>query len=136
MGFWDNKTKEENNTITISQDDLKTIYEYNNAKQSVVIIGNDLCSFCTNLVSFLSTLDNNIFDTKYYNVYDNNSTKYNKETERIKKEFLNHFKVKVEFYPTVIIGDKYIVGFNDTMEKKYIDSIYHSYRNEIETVIK
>ena len=49
--------------------------------------------------------------------------------------FLNHFKKTVEYYPTVIIGDKYIVGFNDTMEKEYIDSIYYSYRNEIETII-
>jgi len=127
-----NKTNEENNIITISQDDLKTISEYNNAKQSVVIISNNSCSYCKKLLSFLSTLDNNIFEIKNYN----NSANTNKETKRIKKEFYNYFKVNADFSPTVIIGNKYIVGFNDTMGKEYIDSIYYSYRNEIGTVIK
>lgn len=133
---FNNKTTEENNNITISHDNLTANYEYNNAKQEVIIISNNSCSHCTNLKKFLSTLDNNIFEVKYYDIYVNNSTKHSKETERLKKEFLNHFKVNVEYYPTVIIGDKYIVGYSDTMNKQYIDSIYYSYRNEIKTVVK
>lgn len=133
---FNNETNEENVTIIISKDNFKTNYEYNNTKQSVVVIGNNSCSYCTKLLDFLSTLDNNIFDTKYYNVYVNNSTKYNKETEKIKKEFLQYFKETVEHYPTVVIGDKYIEGYSKEMEQEYINNIYYSYRNEIETVIK
>lgn len=133
---FNNQTKEENNSITISHDNLTADYEYNNRKQEVIIIGNNSCSHCTNVKKFLLSLDNNIFEVKYYDVYVNNSTKYNKETERISKEFLNYFKVKVEYYPTVIIGDNYIIGYSDTMNKQYIDSIYSSYRNEVKTVIK
>lgn len=127
---FNNQTTEENNKITISQDGLKQIYEYNNEKQQVTIIGNKSCSFCTNLVNFLSTLDSNVFEVKYYDVYSN------KEIERVKKEFLNYFKINAKFYPTVIIGNKYIAGYSDDMEKKYIESIYYFYRNKIETVIK
>lgn len=133
---FNNQTKEETNNITISQDNLTANYEYNNAKQEVIIISNNSCSHCANLKKFLSTLDNNIFEAKYYDIYVNNSTKYNKETERLSNEFLNYFKVKVEYYPTVIIGDKYIVGYSDTMNKQYVDSIYYSYRNEVKTVLK
>lgn len=132
---FNNTTKEEKNKITISQDDLKTIYEYHSAKQAVVIIGNNLCSHCTDLVNFLATLDIKIFDTKFYDIYTNNSIEY-KEIERLKQEFSNHFKTPIEYFPTVIIGNKYIVGFGDDMRKEYIDSIYHSYRNEVETVIE
>lgn len=126
-----NQTNEEINTTIISENDLKQTYEYNNNKQSVVVVGYDSCCYCTNLLNFLSTLDNNIFDTKYYNIQVNN-----KEIERVSKEFSQYFKEDIKYYPTVIIGDKYITGFNETMEKEYIDSIYYSYRNEIETVIK
>lgn len=133
---FNNQTTGENNKITISQDNLITTYEYNNEEQQVIIIGYNNCSHCTNLVNFLSTLDSNVFDVKYYDIYANNSTKYNNEIERLKKEFSKHFKVNVEFYPTVIIGNKYILGYNDDMGKEYIDSIYYSYRNKIETVIK
>ena len=130
---FDNQTNEESVKIIISQNDLKEVYEYNNEKQLVTVIGYDSCRFCTELLSFLSTLDSNIVDIKYYNIYDEGSKK---EIERVSKEFLQKFNEKVEFYPTVIIGDKYILGFNETMEKKYIGSIYESYRNEIETIIK
>ena len=126
---FNNQTSEENSKINISQDDLKTTYEYNNTKQAVVIIGNNDCRYCTNLVDFLSTLDDNILEIKYYDIQNN-------EIWRVKKEFLNYFKVNSEYYPTTIIGDKYIVGYSEEMEKEYIESIYHAYRNKIETVIK
>ena len=29
-----------------------------------------------------------------------------------------------------------MTGYNEEMEQKYIDTIYYSYRNEIETVVK
>ena len=50
---FNNKTKEENNNITISHDNLTANYEYNNAKQEVIIISNNSCSHCTNLKKFL-----------------------------------------------------------------------------------
>jgi len=131
-----NKTKEEKDTIIISQNDFEKKCEYNNKKQSVVVIGHNSCRYCTNLLSFLSTLDNNILETKYYNIYVDGYNKNNKEIERVLNDFSQQFKTDVKYYPTVVIGDKYITGFNDTMEKEYIDNIYYFYRNEIETVIK
>lgn len=109
---FNNQTNEEINTTIISENDFKKNYEYNNNKQLVVVIGYDSCGYCTNLLNFLSTLDNNIFDTKYYNIQVNN-----KEIERVSNEFLQYFKEDVKYYPTVIIGDKYITGFNETMKK-------------------
>lgn len=128
---FNNETKEENNTAIISKDDLKLNYEYKNKKQLVVVMGSGSCSYCKKLLSFLSTLDNSIFDIKNYN-----TLKSNKENDRVKKEFLKYFNQSFKYSPTVIIGDKYMTGYSEEMEQKYIDTIYYSYRNEIETVVK
>ena len=131
-----NAKNEENEIINISETGLEKRFEYNNNKQTVTVIGHNLCRFCTELLSFLSTVDNNIVDVKYYNIYDIGKSEYKIESERVLNEFSQYFKTNIEFYPTVIIGNKYILGFNESKESEYINSIYHSYRNEIETVIK
>ena len=60
-----NKNDEENTKIIISNDDSKTKLEYNNSKQTVVVIGSNTCGYCRRLLNFLDTLDKNIFEIKY-----------------------------------------------------------------------
>ena len=126
---FENKTKEEKNVVTILNDDVIEKYEYNNEKQSVVVIGYDSCSYCKKLLNFINTLDSNIFNLKYYDIYHQDST-------RITKDFYNYFNEEVKGYPTVVIGNIKKMGYSEELEKEYIESIYYSYRNEVKTVIE
>lgn len=123
-----NENDEENTKIIVSNDDTKEVFEYSNSKQTVVVIGSDTCGYCRGLLNFLDTLDKNIFEVKYYNIY-----KF--DTERVKLEFKQHFNEEVKAYPTVIIGNTYKRGYGENLENEYIEAIYHAYRNEIKTII-
>lgn len=131
-----NQSDEEIDKIIVSQNNVEGRFEYNNAKQIVTVIGHNSCSYCTKLLSFLSSLDNSIFQVNYYDIYASGNSDYKKETQRAIKEFSQYYNNDVKYYPTVVIGDKYILGYSDSLEKDYIDAIYYYYRNEIDTVVR
>lgn len=102
--------------------------EFNNRPVSLYVFTQDGCRFCDSAVEYLDKLEETYGSYFVYTKYNNASyaTLYNK--------VIAHFNIAWGA-PLIVIGDDYIQGYNESFNKKIIQSIIHTYRTNASDVI-
>lgn len=112
-----NKTSEENTIIKNSKvEDI--VFEKN--KVNIYMFWGDGCSNCEAQFDFLDSISKEY--GKYYNLYCF-EVWHNKDNEQFMDKLAKEMNYNASGVPFTIIGEKYIIGFSESLEEQFKELI-------------
>lgn len=115
------KDKSKTTNITFTLTDMKEEdIKYSPNKFNIYLFWGDGCLHCEDLINYLNTIDNN-YKSKF-NLYTF-EVWYNQENNRLLNKMATKLNTKASGIPFLIVGDKYLIGYIDSMSNEVLNLI-------------